>query len=580
MSQEQNIFREPPPPLAPRPIKVPAATETTLSNGLSLVVVEDQRLPLVSFRLALRTGDAHDPSELPGLMDMMTGLLTEGTDSRTSREIADEVARLGAALQAGANSDYTTIAASSLAAFSDNILELMADVVLRPSFPENEVELTRQNTKESLKQQRAQPSFLASEMVAQVMFGEHPYHVTSPTPDSVDATTRDRLIEFHRSTFIANNAVMVIVGNVKYDAIVARIEDLFGDWRQGEVLGDKFPPPPSRGSRSAYIVDRPGSAQANIVIANPGIKRTSPDYFPMLLMHTVLGANASSRLFMNLREDKGYTYGAYSSLDARRTAGTFRATAEVRTPVTGDSLKEFFYELDKIRSEPVSEKEISDAKSYLTGVYPIRLETQEGLIDQLVQIKMFDLPNNYLELYRDQIQAVTIEQIQDVATKFVKPEEAAIVIVGDGAQLEELVKPYAEEFEFYNTAGKKKAKPSSSPAYSPEAAKALAGNWTVNIDTPLGQSIPATLILVNSPNGISGKVESEMGNGEILSTSFDGDSFTGTISFDIAGHAMEAQIAGEINGNQMEGNITLNDTPPLPFTGSRNEEDLAKDATD
>ncbi len=572
MNQEQNIFRQPPPPLAPRPIKVPAATETTLANGLSLVVVEDQRLPLVSFRLALRTGDAHDPKELPGLMDMMTGLLTEGTESRSSREIADEVARLGAALQAGANSDYTTIAASSLATFSDNILELMADVVLRPSFPENEVDLTRQNTKESLKQQRAQPSFLASEMVARIMFGEHPYHVTSPTPEAVDATTRNRLIKFHRSTFIANNAVMVVVGDVKYDNVVERVEKLFGNWGQGEALGDNFPPPPTRNSRRAYLVDRPGSAQANIVIANPGIKRTSPDYFPMLLMHTVLGANASSRLFMNLREDKGYTYGAYSSLDARRTAGTFRATAEVRTPVTGDSLKEFFYELDKIRSEPVSEKEISDAKSYLTGVYPIRLETQEGLIDQLVQIKMFDLPDNYLELYRDQIQAVTLEEIQDVARRYVKPEQAAIVIVGDGAQLEEQLKPYANEVEFYSTAGKKKAKPSTSAAYSPEAAKALAGNWSVSIDTPLGQAIPATLILVNGPNGVTGKVESEMGNGEIVSTTLDGESFTGIISFDIAGHTMEAQIAGELRGNQMEGNITLSDTPPLPFTGTRTED--------
>ena len=216
-----------------------------------------------------------------------------------------------------------------------------------------------------------------------------------------------------------------------------------------------FPEPPQRVSRAAYVVDRPGSAQANIVIANSGITRTSPDYFPMLVMHTILGANASSRLFMNLREEKGYTYGAYSSLDARRTAGTFRATAEVRTPVTGDSLKEFFYELNRIRNEPVSEKEIADAKSYLTGVFPIRLETQEGLIDQLVQIKMFGLADDYLEIYRNRIQAVTIEEIQDVATRYVRPDEAAIVIVGDGAELNDQVKPYADEIEFYNTAGKK-----------------------------------------------------------------------------------------------------------------------------
>lgn len=534
-----------------------------------MVVVEDKRLPLVSYRLALRTGDAHDPLELPGLMDMLTGLLTEGTQSRTSREIADEVARLGATLQSGANSDYTTVAASSLSLFSENILELMADVALRPVFPENEVELTKQNTKESLKQQRAQPSFLASEMVARVIFGKHPYSITAPTPESVDATTRERLIEFHRSMFIANNAVLVVAGDVNQDLLLQQIEDLFGRWEQGAVPDENFPPPPQRTARSAYIVDRPGSAQSNIVIANLGITRTSPDYFPMLVMHTVLGANASSRLFMNLREDKGYTYGAYSSLDARRTAGTVRATAEVRTPVTGDSLKEFFYELNRIRSEPVSEKEIADAKSYLTGVFPIRLETQEGLIDQLVQIKMFGLPDDYLEIYRNRIQAVTIEQIQQVAAKYIKPDKAAIVIVGDGSQLMDQITPYAEDIEFYNTAGKRKNKSTVAAAVSPDTAITLTGNWSLKIDTPLGQAIPATLILANSLKGLSGRVESEMGNGELLSITFDGESFAGMISFDVAGHAMEAQIAGDVTNEQMEGTISLQNAPALSFTGSK-----------
>src|SRR5204863_1707951 len=238
--------------------------------------------------------------------------------------------------------------------------------------------------------------------------------------------------------------------------ILNRVESLFSTWERGEDLVANFPQPPVRTKRIAYVVDRPGSAQSNIVIANSGITRTSPDYFPLILMHTVLGATASSRLFMNLREDKGYTYGAYSNLDARRTAGTFRATAEVRTPVTGDSLKEFFYELDRIRKEPVTAKEIADAKSYLTGVFPIRLETQEGLVDQLVQIKMFDLPENYLEIYRNRIQGITISQVLEVARKHVRPAETAIVIVGDGAQLADQVKPYAGEIEIYNTVGRKK----------------------------------------------------------------------------------------------------------------------------
>jgi zinc protease len=568
MSAQADFLKQQPAPLPARPIKLPTAYETILPNGLSVIVVEDSRLPLISYRLAFRTGDAHDPPQLPGLMDTLTGLLTEGTQSRTSREIADEVARLGATLQAGANSDYTTVGASSLTIFGDQVLELLADVALRPVFPPGEVELAKQNTKESLKQQRAQPSFLAGETVARIMFGDHPYHVTAPTPESVDATTRERLVEFHRATFVPNNAVLFVVGDVQQSSVLQQVENLFSAWQPGNVAGDDFPAAPVRTSRAAYIVDRPGSAQANIVIANAGIKRTSADYFPMLLMHTVLGANASSRLFMNLREEKGYTYGAYSSLDARRTAGTFRSTAEVRTPVTGDSLREFFYELDRIRNEPVSEKEIGDAKSYLTGVFPLRLETQEGLVDQLLQIKMFGLPQDYLETYRNEIQAVTVEQVQEVAKKYVKPDEAAIIIVGDGAQLLEQVKPYAEDIEFYNTAGKRKDPPKPA-SYSPEAAAALAGNWSLVIETPLGQSIPATLILSNIGKGFSGKVTSEMGNGELLSVTFDGESFAGTISFDIAGQTMDAEIAGDLRAQEMEGSISLENAPSLPFTGTK-----------
>ncbi len=570
MTPQESFRLQAPAPLPPRPIHIPRASETTLSNGLTIVIVEDSRLPLVSYRLAFRAGDAHDPPELPGLTDLLTGLLTEGTASLTSRQIADEVGRMGATLSSGANSDYTTVGASSLATFSDNILDLVADVTRNPSFPENEVELIKQNTKESLRQQRAQPSFLATEMVSRIVFGEHPYSVIAPTLESLDATTRARIVEFHRSKFLPNNAVLVVAGDVRSEVLLKRIDSLFGDWEPGESPKDDFPAPPIRSSRSAYIVDRPGSAQSNIVIANTGITRTSPDYFPMLLMHTVLGANASSRLFMNLREEKGYTYGAYSSLDARRTAGTFRASAEVRTPVTGDSLKEFFYELDRIRTEPVSEKEVMDAKSYLTGVFPLRLETQEGLIDQLVQIKMFGLPDDYLETYRQQIHAVTTEEIQAVAAKYVRPDEAAIVIVGDGAEILEQVKPYADAIELYNTAGKRKEKASAQSNSKGESdATIIVGDWTIDIQTPFGQNIPATLKVWQTEGGLGGSVASEMGDASMVSATLVGSSFTAALSFEMGGQALEATIAGEVDGTQMDGSISLQDSPPLPFTGSK-----------
>ncbi len=545
MSQPEPFRSQAPPPLQPRPIEIPAARETVLPNGLTIVVVEDSRLPLVSYRLAFRVGGAFDPPSLPGLTDLLAGLLPEGTESKSSREIADEVARMGASLSAGATSDYTIVGASALSQFNDQILALMAEIVLQPSFPENEVELAKQNTKESLRQQRAQPSFLASEMVSRVMFGEHPYAVVAPTLESIDRASRDEFVKFHQAKFVPNSAVFIVVGDVKYEQIVNRIESLFSTWKPGADLVTNFPAPPVRTQKTAYLVDRPGSAQSNIVIANSGIVRTSPDYFPMLLLHTVLGANASSRLFMNLREEKGYTYGAYTNLDARRTAGTFRATAEVRTPVTGDSLKEFFYELNRIRTELVSEKEISDAKSYLTGVFPIRLETQEGLTDQLVQIKMLNLPNNYLQHYRDRVQAVTVAQIQGVATKYVKPDEAAVIIVGDGAAVVDQIKPYVADIEVYSTTGKRKS-------LDAPAVTELAGSWSIAVETPLGQSIPATLTMTREGQGFVAKILSEMGNADLGVVDVNDNSFHKTALLEMDGQSVEAEVSARFTATKLK----------------------------
>jgi zinc protease len=562
MSQQETFRSQAPPPLQPHPITIPAPRETVLANGLTIVVVEDSRLPIVSYRLAFRVGGAFDPPQLPGLTDLLAGLLPEGTESKTSREIADEVARMGANLSAGANSDYTIVAASALAQFNDHILELMAEVVLQPSFPENEVELAKQNTKESLRQQRAQPSFLASEMVSRVMFGDHPYSVVAPTPESIDRSSRDEFVNFHRAKLVPNNAVFIIVGDVQYDEIVSRLESLFSGWERGEEIVTNFPAPPVRTKRIAYLIDRHGSAQSNIVIANSGIIRTSPDYFPMMLMHTVLGANASSRLFMNLREEKGYTYGAYTNLDARRTAGTFRATAEVRTPVTGDSLKEFFYELNRIRNEPVSAKEIADAKSYLTGVFPIRLETQEGLTDQLVQIKMLSLPINYLQMYRDRVQAVTIEDIQRVAQKYVKPDEAALIVVGDGTSVLDQIKPYCEDIEIYNTSGKRKTTDGSGVTDP-------AGSWSIELETPLGQSIPATLTISRDGQGFSGTFNSEIGAANLGAIEIHDNSFKASTSLNADGHELPAEISAKFDGDHAEGSLILQESDALPFTGSK-----------
>jgi zinc protease len=582
-AQTETFRREPPAPLAPRPLNLPVPEETTLSNGLRVIFLENPRLPFVTYRLAFRTGDAHDPPDLPGLTDVLTGMLNEGTTTRTSRQIADAVARIGATLGAGASSDNTTVAASSLAGFNDEILELMADIVLRPSFPDDELELTKQNALQNLIAQRGQPSFLANEQLARVIYGEHPYSVVSATPASIAAISRDDLVAFHRRRFVPNNAVLVVGGDIRRDAALARIEELFGAWQAGEPAESNFPAPPVHERRTLYLVDRPGSAQSNIVIANSGITRTDPNYFPLLVMHTILGANASSRIFMNLREDKGYTYGAYTSLDARRTAGSFRATAEVRTPVTGASLKEFFYELERIREEPVTEKELQDAKSYLTGIFPIRLETLDGLIDQLIQIKMHDLPDDYLQTYRERINAITREEVQRVARRFVTPERAVIVIVGDAAALTDEVKEYADEIEIYDSAGQRKDAPPAALAETTQNGRDMSsttpagdnagfvGSWQLEITSPLGPQAATLLVEEDGAGALRAKMSSSWGEAPLDTLTLNGDIFHAAVALKIQGMAIQANIEGRREGDNLSGTIRTNMpiVPPLMFTGRK-----------
>ncbi|HEX8456696.1 MAG TPA: pitrilysin family protein [Pyrinomonadaceae bacterium] len=587
-AQPETFRREPPAPLAPRPLNLPTPVETTLANGLHVVFVENPRLPLVTYRLAFRTGDAHDPPALPGLTDILTGMLNEGTETRTSRQLADDVARIGATLGAGAGSDNTTVAASALSQFNDEILELMADITLRPSFPEDELELTKQNALQNLIAQRGQPSFLANERLARVIYGQHPYSIVSATPESITAVTRDDLINFHRRRFIPDNAVLIVGGDIRRDDALRRIEELFGAWTPAGAREEAdFPAPPARTRRTLHLVDRPGSAQSNIVIANLGITRTDPDYFPMLVMHTVLGANASSRIFMNLREDKGYTYGAYTSLDARRAAGSFRATAEVRTPVTGESLKEFFYELERIRAELVTERELLDAQNYLTGIFPIRLETLDGLIDQLIQIKMHDLPDDYLQTYRERVSAVTREEVQRVARLYVTPDRAAIVIVGDAAALTDEIKGYAEEIEIYDSAGQRKegaaataafanadtttnGRDMSSTSTTAGDGAGFVGTWQLEITSPLGPQT-ATLIVEEDGGALRARMTSAWGEAPLDTVTLAGDVFQAAVALKIQGMSIQANIEGRREGDNLSGSIRTNMpiVPPLMFTGRR-----------
>lgn len=552
-----------PAPLAPRAFNLPTATEAVLSNGLKLVVVEDKRLPIVSFRLAFKTGNANDPKDLPGLTGMLATMLSEGTQKRTSLQIASEVENLGASLSASAGADSTVIAASTLSIYTNEILDLLADVVLNPSFSDEELHLQRDNAKQGLIAQRAQPGFLSDERLSKVLFGEHPYSIVSATEESLDKLTREILEEFHRRMFVPNNAVFVAVGDLDAAELKQTLENLFGSWQNGAAADYQFAALPERSNRTIYLVDRPGSAQSNVVLANLAINRKHPDYFPLLVMNQVLGAGASSRLFMNLREQKDFTYGAYSSVDARRAAGAFEATSEVRSSVTGDALKEFLYEFDRIRDETVPEQELNDAKNYMTGVFPIRLETQEGLINQLVIMQMYDLPVDYLQTYRDKISQITATEVQRVAREHVAPDKMAIVIVGDENSIYEQIQLYAEKIQLYDLQGNQKERNEMNNITS-----GAGETWNLEVSSPQG-NLPIAMVLIKEGESITGTLKTPVGDGTVTSGTISNNNLSATANLSFQGMPVNVKIVGVINGDSVKGNVDTGMLGSLPFTGTK-----------
>jgi len=557
-----------PAPLEPAPFNVPQPYLTTLENGLKVVILSDGRLPLVSYRLAFLAGDAADPAEQIGLTSAMASMLTEGTAKYSSRELAEKIERLGASLSANASEDFLVIAGSSLSIYGSDVLQLIAEITFRATFPESELDLYKRNTIENLKFQRSQPSFLSNEQVARILYGEHPYSHISPTADDIERLSRETLTDFYSSRLLPNNAIFIAVGDIDKDELLAEINEQFGSWQSGDVATNPVATPPTRDERSLTIVDRPGSAQSNIVLANLAFERNSPDYFAAIVMNQILGAGASSRVFMNLREEKGYTYGAYTRLDAKRLAGDFEATAEVRTAVTGDSLREFFYELERIRTDLVSDEELADAKNFLTGVFPIRAETQEGLTNLIVNQQLYELADDYLQTYRDNIEAVTREDVQAVANKYIHLDRFAIVVVGDAQDVLAQAREFANRIDIFDTEGRKMDIGTFEEDPNSEVA-VVNGTWKLALDFQ-GQRVPVTLTLDQKDEKISGKIETVLGGGEIQDGSVKGKKISATAITEIQGQSVDFVITGVVDGDSMSGTLSTAIIPEsLSFEGKR-----------
>lgn len=432
----QAIDRTKPPATPPIPdYKLPAAFETRLPNGLTVVLVEDSRFPLVTVRLGFLAGSKFDPKETPGLAETAAALLTEGTRTRTSRQIAEELASIGGSLNGASGPDGLTLSGSALSEHSPKLLEILADVARNPAFPGDEVSLRIGNRKQELQAQRSEPSFLAREKLAALTFGAHPYAYVAPTPESLDRIDRKALAAFHSAWLAPNNAFLILIGRLPArEQTLKLVATHFGSWQQRKLPAAPKPEFPAA-ARQLALVDRPGSVQADIHIGRLAVTRDHPDYFPLMVAHYILGGGASSRMFSNIREKHGYAYDAHSELDARRDAGIVKAVTQVRNEVVEPAIQAVFDELNGMRKGAVPPEELARTQNFISGVYLLRLESQDGLAQQLISVKLLGLPNTYLEQFTARVRDVKPEQVRTVANRYLDPANAALVVVGDASKI-------------------------------------------------------------------------------------------------------------------------------------------------
>ncbi|MGI9067011.1 MAG: M16 family metallopeptidase [Pyrinomonadaceae bacterium] len=420
-------------------LTMPQIQRRQLSNGLEIVIVEHHELPVVTMNLVVKSGSAADPQNRAGLASLTADLLDEGTKKRSALEISNSLTDIGARLGTSADWDSTSTNLVTLTRHLDKALDIYADVVTNPAFNEDELKRSRARRLATVKQQKDDAATIANIVYASILYGRnHPYgHPAIGDEDSLTALKSADVRRFYETFYRPNNSTLIVVGDVKPATILPQLERAFAGWQKGEIPTVAIPPVQNREQAGIYIVDRPGSAQSVINIGQVGVARSTPDYFPLLVLNTMLGGQFVSRINLNLREDKGYTYGARTSFDYRRGAGPFSASAPVQTKVTKESIAELMKELRGIRGEiPITAKELEFSKQAIIRGYPRGFETPGQMANRLSDVVLYDLPDDYFNSYIQQVRAVTLDDVQRVANRYLDPAKMAILVVGDRKVIE------------------------------------------------------------------------------------------------------------------------------------------------
>jgi zinc protease len=422
-----------------KPIQVPQISKQTLANGLEVWVLPRQGLPRVDYVLALRgAGFGADESQAPGQAKLLAGLLNEGTAQRDSRAIAEAAQGMGGGVAASAANDGITLTAYALKSHAEGMMKLLAEVTRSPSFPEGEVALAKANALQALKVASAQPGFRASKALNQAIYGEHPYGNSQETAESIEATTANILRAEHAKRFRPDRALLVITGRIEAAEAMKLAQAAFGDWAAAGPAPAEIKASPLSAKPQHILLERPDSVQSTVRLGRPGAPANGADQVALRLTSTILGSGFSSRINQNLREEKGYTYGASAGARSYRVGGAISGGADVRNEVTGASLQEFVNEYRRIGSELVPAEELAMNKRYVAGSYLLTTQLQGAVAQTLANNWLNGLPAEYLGQYVPLIQKVTAEQVRAIGKTYFSPETQSLIVVGDKAVAEQL----------------------------------------------------------------------------------------------------------------------------------------------
>jgi zinc protease len=421
---------------AERQVTWPNRKRARLSNGLEVILVESHTIPKFHGELFFRSGNVAAIERGPGLAEMTATVVRTGTTKRASRQIEEDLRRIGADLASSAGSDTSAISFAGLSEFAEPLLGMVDELSREAAFLEAEFERERRQKLEEVKLERTQPGFLAGERLRKVLFGAHPYSEVSPSEEQVAAYKRDDLISVYRDFYTPENGMLLLVGDFQPDAMLKSVEKVFGTWKGKKPEAKATAAPAHPRGRRVHLVHLPGAVQTQILAGCHAITRKHPDWVKLGLTNSLYGGAFNSRLVMNIREDKGYTYSPRSGVNAFREHGYFSVSAAVRNDVVAASLTEVFYEMDKLRSVPVPESELADAQNYLSGIFSMGLATQNGLLGQIAVVALNELPDDYLETYRAKVRALTPADLLETARQYLDSANMQVVVVGDRAQIE------------------------------------------------------------------------------------------------------------------------------------------------